>query len=190
VPSEEREVINLIEYVIVGILVSIAMIYDIRQYRVPNPLIFSGLILGFAWQIFSHGIWGVKIWFVSGIVVWMILFPFVLLRMFGAGDVKLFMVIGVFLGIRLTIQCSIIALFIGAIVSFFKMCKHRILLDRLRFLASYFGIIFLGKKMIKYRADFSCENKDNVIPFVVPTWIAFLVSVIYRIIFEQDLYLI
>lgn len=188
-PSEEREVIRIIAYVIGGMLISIAMIYDIRQYRVPNPLIFLGLILGLVWQIFSHGIWGVKVWVVSAMIVWMILFPFVLLRMFGAGDVKLFMVIGCFFGVRFTIQCSIIALFVGAIVSIFKMCKHRILLDRLRFLASYLGIVFLGKKMIKYRTDFLSENKENVIPFVFPTWIAFLVSVVYRILFEQDLLL-
>lgn len=165
-------------FIFVGIILGIAMWYDIISYRVPNVLIFWGLISGIMCQVFLHGITGCSIWFISVVSVWIVMVPFSILRMFGAGDVKLFMVIGGFLGRSFTMQYAIVALFVGAIFSIGKMLWHRNLLDRLRYLASYLFIIWAGRTWMKYELDTSKE-KEAVIPFVVPMTIAYVMVVCY-----------
>lgn len=154
------------------------MWHDMISYRVPNLLIVVGLISGATWQIFLHGANGWFIWLVDVGIIWLVMVPFSVLRMFGAGDVKLFMVIGGFLGKAFTIQYAVIALFVGAIFSIGKMLLHRNLLNRLRYLASYLFIIFAGRRWMKYELDTSKE-KEAVIPFVVPMTVAYVMAAYY-----------
>lgn len=173
--KKECEVYAVGVFIYVGIILAIAMWHDIIFYRVPNRLIVAGLVSGLVWQIMLHGAVGVFTWFASVAILWMLMVPFSVLRMFGAGDVKLFMVIGGFFGQSFTIRYAVIALFIGAIFSIGKMLWHRNLLDRLRYLASYLYIIFAGKTWIKYELDPSKE-KEAVIPFAVPMTIAYVMA--------------
>lgn len=173
--KKECEVDAVGVFMYVGIILIIAMWHDIISYRVPNRLIVAGLVSGLVWQTLSHGAEGMLIWFGSVGILWLLMVPFSLLRMFGAGDVKLFMVIGGFFGTSFTIQYAVISLFVGAIFSIGKMLLHRNLLDRLRYLASYLYIIFAGKTWMKYELDPSKE-KEAVIPFAVPMTVAYVMA--------------
>lgn len=99
----------MIKYAILVCILFIASITDIREYRIPNPLIVSGLILAVVFMIPTPSHIG---WFVLSIIG---LFFFGLLGIFGAGDVKLWMVIAGFLGflpslyIFLAAQCLLFA---------------------------------------------------------------------------------
>ena len=165
-------------FIFVGIILGIAMWYDVVSYRVPNPLIFFGLISGMVYCSFLHGVKGFCIWFVSIGLIWIVMVPFSVLRMFGAGDVKLFMVIAGFFGQSFTMQYAVVALFVGAIFSIGKMLWHRNLLDRLRYLASYLFIIFAGRTWMKYELD-TTKEKEAVIPFVLPMTIAYVMVACY-----------
>lgn len=151
---------------------------DMISYRVPNLLIAVGLVSGATWQICLQGTNGLFIWLVDVGIIWLVMVPFSVFQMFGAGDVKLFMVIGGFFGKSFTVQYAVIALFVGAIFSIGKMLMHRNLLNRLRYLASYLFIIFAGRRWMKYGLDTSKE-KEAVIPFVVPMTVAYLIAVYY-----------
>ncbi len=159
-------------------MIGIAAWYDVKSYRVPNLLIVVGLISGGIWQIFLHGTKGSGIWFVGVGIIWVVMVPFSMFRMFGAGDVKLFMVIGGFFGQSFTMQYAVVALFVGAIFSIGKMLWHRNLLDRLRYLASYLFIVFAGRIWMKYEVDLAKE-KEALIPFVVPMAVAYVLVVYY-----------
>ena len=108
----------------------IALVYDLKAYRVPNWLIVAGWILGIICRTLAGGLEG-SIWWIVGVgVIGIFFIPFALLHMFGAGDVKLFMVTGGFFGVSFTIQYAVVALFCGAVFSVGKMLWHRNLLDR------------------------------------------------------------
>jgi prepilin peptidase CpaA len=75
--------------ILLGLLVAVAAVYDVRYRRIPNWLVLAGIVAGFAWNIFSAGGAGLgraAAGFGLGFVLY---FPLYLLRARGAGDVKL-----------------------------------------------------------------------------------------------------
>lgn len=160
-----------------GILLLIAMWYDWKSYRIPNQLILVGLGTSFLYQCFYHKGAGIESWLLGIGISFLIMFPFSLVRMIGAGDVKLTMVIGGFLGLRVTIKILCIAFIIGAVFSLGKMLWHRNLLYRLQYLANYTFMVVARRKIMRYQeADGEIDEKI-VIRFAIPMAIAFFVVV-------------
>ena len=58
-------------------------------------------------------------------------------RMMGAGDMKLWAVVGGFLGPQRAVYCMIASLFVGAVLSIFVLLKRRNLKIRLLYFCSY-----------------------------------------------------
>lgn len=150
------------------------MWYDWKYYRIPNQLILCGWGISFLYQIIFYGQDGLEKWILGIGISFILLVPFSAVRMIGAGDVKLAMVIGGFWGYSITIKILCVAFLIGAIISLGKMLWHRNLFYRLQYLANYTLNILLVRKIIKYR-----EEKDDssklVIRFAIPMAMAFFI---------------
>lgn len=84
-------------YIFAGILIAVACYYDWISFRIPNWLILIGIGTGFTIRVCLFGLEG-TIDCVKGMVIALITVPFFLLRVLGAGDVKLFMAVGSILG--------------------------------------------------------------------------------------------
>ncbi len=83
---------------LLGTLVLVAGIYDIRWRRIPNWLVLPALLVGFALNTFLYGVAGLEDSALGfGIAVATYL-PLYLLRGMGAGDVKLAAAIGALVG--------------------------------------------------------------------------------------------
>ncbi len=80
------------------LLLAIAVVFDVKSHRIPNWLVFSGVLVGLAYHALSpHGM-GVMASF-QGLAVGLVAFiPLYLLRAMGAGDVKLMAMVGAYLG--------------------------------------------------------------------------------------------
>ena len=153
---------------VVVLLFCIAMYYDHRYYRVPNWVVFTGFALGLLKQIDLYGWKGIFIYSISIILTGLILSPLFLLRMFGAGDIKLFIMVSGMHGIQFSIKYFVIALFIGAIYSVGKMYTIDIIrvtliyeLDNNRF---RYDIDFenVGTAMYSFKKDYVtiiCDKK-------------------------------
>src|SRR5580658_8861554 len=73
--------------ILLGILVAIAAVFDIRYRRIPNWLVLAGIIVGLAWNVYSSG-WSGLLRASEGLGLGFILyFPLYLIRARGAGDV-------------------------------------------------------------------------------------------------------
>ena len=102
--------------VLVGLL-SAACVSDLRTRLIPNPIVLATIAAGVVFAVVTNpGISGLShagAGLLAGFVVW---FPFYLLRMMGAGDVKLFAASATFLGARGAIEGAVYtALFGGAL---------------------------------------------------------------------------
>lgn len=83
-------------------LLVLAAVIDVRSHRIPNWLTLAGIAFGLVYSafvpfFFRHGL----LWAVGGAAIgFAVLFPFWLLRMIGAGDVKLMAMVGALVGVQ------------------------------------------------------------------------------------------
>jgi prepilin peptidase CpaA len=81
--------------ILVGILAATAAIFDIRSRRIPNWLVLTGIVAGFAWNMSAYPVWPGLGRAAAGLGLGFVLyFPLYLLRARGAGDVKLLASVG------------------------------------------------------------------------------------------------
>src|ERR1700691_6104168 len=84
--------------ILLGTLVLIAAIFDIRFRRIPNWLVLAGITVGFTWNAYSSG-WSGLGRAAAGLGLGFVLyFPLYLIRARGAGDVKLLAAVGAIAG--------------------------------------------------------------------------------------------
>lgn len=80
-----------------GAVMIAALVWDVRERRIPNQLVIAGLVLGLALRA-SGGWASIGAGLAGGLLALGLTFPLFALRAMGGGDVKLFGVAGLFLG--------------------------------------------------------------------------------------------
>ncbi|HTH77092.1 MAG TPA: prepilin peptidase [Trinickia sp.] len=107
-------------------LVVIAMSYDLHARRIPNWLVVIALIAALPIQIVANGLPNGPIWWVTGALTGgLLLLPGYLLRMLGAGDVKLMAAVGALLGPHGALQAVLVATAVGGALGLFALMRKR-----------------------------------------------------------------
>lgn len=73
-----------------------AVYWDLRERRVPNKVVLSGLITAFVFHALAAGLPGLGMALAGAFTGLLVLLPLNLLRLMGAGDVKLMAMAGAF----------------------------------------------------------------------------------------------
>ena len=115
---------------ILFILLSVAAVYDFTTEKIPNELILIGIISGFVYRIPVCGEYSVAVLLRDLFLPLLIFFIFFILKVFGAGDIKLLMVCGLFLGTDVNLCCICLALAVAAMSGLIRLLIHGILLSR------------------------------------------------------------
>jgi prepilin peptidase CpaA len=109
----------------VVLLAIVAASTDIVSRRIPNPIIAAGLVAALLVQGWLHGpLAGSTTWLAGALTGFAVLLPFYLLRGMAAGDVKLLMMIGAWLGAWPTVQIALATFVIGGVWSL-ALVVHR-----------------------------------------------------------------
>ncbi|MDE6686471.1 MAG: A24 family peptidase [Lachnospiraceae bacterium] len=98
----------------------LAVILDLRTYRIPNVLTMAGMAVGVIYQLYRAGppgMFGAVKDLIGSILI---LFPLYIIRCLGAGDIKLLSVVTVFLGWKQGMTICIYSLFVGAAMGIIK----------------------------------------------------------------------
>jgi len=96
--------------VVLFCLLAYAAVIDVRSHRIPNRLVLAGLAFGLIYSAFVP-FWGHHgfMWSLGGAAIGFgVFFPLWLLRMMGAGDVKLMAMVGSLLGMQ-GVQMALLA---------------------------------------------------------------------------------
>ncbi|MBP3458225.1 MAG: prepilin peptidase [Lachnospiraceae bacterium] len=101
-----------------GILAA-ALFMDFYRCRIPNGLILAGYLTGFAYCLYTGALWHISL--LDSLFIFILLCPLYMIGAFGGGDVKLFMVMAVFLGLENTVNIMITSIMAGAVCSVFKI---------------------------------------------------------------------
>jgi prepilin peptidase CpaA len=109
--------------------------FDVRQRRIPNALVASGMLCGLVVQSLAPqgsglfefwwgglGAWQALLGLAAGLALFM---PLYLLRALGAGDVKLLAMTGVWLGPWMLVQATLLTLLAGGLMAIVAMLLSR-----------------------------------------------------------------
>jgi prepilin peptidase CpaA len=94
----------------------VAAAIDLRSRRIPNGLLLIGLVLSIGWQLWARGFPQLSDSFLGLGLGLVLMLPGWLFRFTGGGDVKLFAVVGSFLGIPAILHAFVLSILVGAIV--------------------------------------------------------------------------
>lgn len=124
-------------YVYLLTMEAAAVCCDLRTGKIPNPLTAGGMIMGAAYQ------WSVKGPPGMGSFAAGVLLPLLTLgclhyfHMLGAGDIKLLMAAGAFLGPSECLNCMFLSFLCAAAASAVILARQRIFMHRLRYFCQY-----------------------------------------------------
>ena len=100
------------------LLLAYACVSDLRTRRIPNKLVLviaaSGVLFSLAAAPTLASLGRSVAGLLIGFAIW---FPFYLLRLLGAGDVKLFAAAGAWLGPALTLKAALLSALAGGVLS-------------------------------------------------------------------------
>lgn len=121
---------------LVGLLL-LAVITDLKSSKISNHLILIGIITGILFDVYEYERSGVSLWLPGILLPVILLFPLFLFKALGAGDIKLFSVIGSFYGAAYVVKSMAAAFLLGAVISLIYLIKYKILFYRFRHLFNY-----------------------------------------------------
>ena len=106
----------MIKIIVLLAILGIAVVCDLRSRRIPNALVLAGLALAFGFSALSDDV-GPKQALGGFLIGFGAFFPLYLVRVLGAGDVKLTAVTGAFLGINATLGAMLAGMAAGGVLA-------------------------------------------------------------------------
>lgn len=173
-----------VKYICLVFLLLLALKQDLKSYKIPNLIILIGYLLSLLFFTQEYEWTSIHKWLGSIIIPILILFPLFFIKALGAGDIKLFSVIGGFFGISYAIQFIAISFVIGAIISAAKLIRYKNLKFRILFLFSYIKNLHVntntnkqGQSNFKYY-DKERDGTQGVIHFSVAIFISIIINML------------
>lgn len=169
--------INLLE---TGLLVLLALISDIRTCKIKNQIVFPFMGIGILTNTVIGGLNGVAYSLIGICMPLLVLLLLFVLRMLGAGDIKLFAAIGAIMGVKFalyTIACSFL---IGGVIAIFILIFNKNGMRRLLYFINYIRNCIFSFSLLPY-GDFNKNDKGTHFRFAYAIASGTIVQAIYII---------
>jgi prepilin peptidase CpaA len=142
--------------ILLGLLVTIAAIFDIRFRRIPNWLVLAGIVAGFACNFWFFGASGL-LRAAEGLGLGFALyFPLYLVRARGAGDVKLLAAVGCVTGPNNCLWIFFLTAVLGGLIALV------ILVIRGRLRKTLFNVSWIVRDISQLRAPYQKNAELDV----------------------------
>ena len=149
-----------INQIVLSLVFVMAALFDRRDNRVPNTLCLSAGILAVLMIWYEKGWENIVPSLLMAAILFILFFPFWMFRIIGAGDVKLMMVSGLFLG-RDVLCFLICAGVCTAFFSFFLMIWRRNLGRRMGVFLAHVRQCLMEQSILPYPFDKNTESGDG-----------------------------
>lgn len=154
-------------------LLGMAVWMDLRTRKISNRLVGLGLWIGFIRNLYVYG-WSGSFHFLLQISIPVLIFYLLfLMRAFGAGDIKLFSVIGSCIGLVGLAKVIVYSFLVGAVFSFLILMQNKNLYTRLIYFFNYVRTVLDTKCIAKY--DYTSDGKQNFLHFSIAIFIGYCI---------------
>lgn len=151
-----QPLLPVVGQILLGILVAVAAIYDIRFRRIPNWLVLAGMVAGLAWNAYASGFAGFGRG-AEGLGLGFILyFPLWLVRARGAGDVKLLAAVGAITGPGNCFWIFLLTAILGGVIALV------LLMFRGRVRKTFFNVAWIMRDLMHFRAPYQSSGELDV----------------------------
>jgi prepilin peptidase CpaA len=148
--------LHLAGEILLGILVGIAAVYDIRFRRIPNWLVLAGILAGFVWNVLSTGLPGLG-HAAAGLGLGFILyFPLYLIRGRRAGDVKLLAAVGAIAGPGNCFWIFLLTAILGGAIVLVVVMIHK------RTSHTFFNLSWIVRDLLRFKAPYKSSEELDV----------------------------
>jgi len=161
------------------LLAVIALVSDIKTYKIKNLIIVISLVVGFLTNFIAGGISGLTNSALAAALPVPILIFFFALKMLGAGDIKLFCAIGAIAGVRFVLYTMAYSFIAGGIIACIIMLVNKSFRKRGRYLVCYLKTCFLTRSLQPY-TDFKDKNDGAKFRFSYAVACGVAVAFIYN----------
>lgn len=104
---------SVVSWLLLGVHLAAAVYWDVRERRVPNKLVISGLVAALFIHLLDSGLSGLWMFLAGAVTGLVVLLPMNLMRLMGAGDVKLMAMAGAFAGSATAVLWMVLYTFIA-----------------------------------------------------------------------------
>jgi len=136
------------------VLLLLAFIGDIKSNKVRNTLTLTFILLGIISNLIFRGFGGFFLSFLGILLPFMIFLPLYILKMLGAGDIKLFSAIGAICGYRFLLRSMIYSFLTGGIIALIVILIQKNSKQRLSHLIHYILNCFLTSSIQPYCSNY------------------------------------
>lgn len=173
--KEERDFTEILT----AVLLMAAAVGDVQNCRVSNHIIAAGLLLGIFTNLRQNGYMGIFSFFLGMMVPILLFWLLFRFRMLGAGDIKLFSVVGGLYGASFVLRVIVAAFFLGAVMSVFQLLRYKNLKFRLQYLAEYVSVyVKTGEAGSYYQKE--RDGAEPVVHFAVAVFGGFLLCILRK----------
>ena len=160
------------------LLLILAVLADLKTDRIPNGFVMFGIIIG----VLGSPANGRAVYrvFMSMLLAFSVLYPLFRIGAMGAGDVKVFIMIGSFMGTKELLSIMVLSFIIGALCSLLKLLSEHNGRERMYYFLSYISEVVKTRQWKIYGEHLAQDYeryRRNKIHFTVPV----LFSVALRI---------
>jgi len=147
-----------------SVLLLLALISDIKTFRIKNSITYSFIAAGALTNLFSHGQEGLFQSMLGAFLPMLALIALYALKMLGAGDIKLFCAIGAIMGAKFALWSIAFSFIAGGIIGAIIMVFRKNALPRFKRFLNYVKTCFLTLSLSPY-GDFDDNGAGAKFPY-------------------------
>lgn len=162
--------LNCCQYLLILLLIA-AVLMDFAYDRIDNGWILFGMMIGLSFRFLEYQWYGFYEAAVSMLLSFILLYPLYKIGGLGAGDVKLFLMLGCFVRWEEQLSMMAVSFIIGAVFSIGKLLSEENLKERMQYLFEYFSDVFYRKHWSVYGENLRWDDqryRSNKIHFALP----------------------
>jgi prepilin peptidase CpaA len=166
-----------IKYIELSILLILALISDIKLYKIKNKIILPFIIIGIMTNLLNSGINGFRESLIGIAVPVVVLIILYAVRMLGAGDIKLFGAIGSIMGYEFCLFTIVFSFIAGGVIASILIILRKNGRRRFSHLFEYIKACIVCFTLLPY-SDFDDKSDGEKFHFAVAITLGTMIHVI------------